>query len=165
MESRTKTQTAIFAAGCFWGVQAVFDQVPGVASTIAGYIGGHTKNPTYAEVCSGATGHAEAVEIEFNPKKITYEMLLKIFWMNHNPTTINRQGPDIGEQYRSAIFYLNETQKKEALNSLKEHKKDFKKSIVTEIVKADKFYPAEDYHQKYYKTHSISCHVKNFENS
>ena len=156
-----KKEVAIFAAGCFWGVQAVFDLVPGVINTIVGYIGGTNKiKPTYNLVCTGLTGHVEAIKIEFDPKKVSYKKLLKIFWMNHNPTTINRQGPDIGSQYRSAIFYTNERQKELAIKSKEEYQKELKNKIVTEIVKATEFYHAEDYHQKYYKTNNITCHIK-----
>lgn len=155
----SKKNIAIFAAGCFWGVQAVFDQIPGVLKTTAGYTGGKKEyaNPSYELVCSGATGHAEAVKIEF--EGISYKELLKIFWLNHDPTTLNRQGSDIGEQYRSAIFYLNEHQKKKAQASMAEHQKKTEKPIQTEIVKATEFYPAEAYHQKYYTSHKISCPI------
>ena len=161
-DAKSKTnEIAILAAGCFWGVQAIYDQIPGVIKTIVGYIGGKKEyiNPSYQLVCSGKTNHAEATQIEFNPKKITYEKILEIFWMNHNPTTPNRQGPDIGNQYRSAIFYTNEKQKKTAIKSKEDYQNKLLKPIVTEITKATNFYPAENYHQKYYKTHSISCHV------
>jgi peptide-methionine (S)-S-oxide reductase len=156
-----KTEKAIFAAGCFWGVQAVFDSMGGVLKTTVGYTGGREKyeNPSYELVCSGKTGHAETVEIEFDPEKVSYQDLLGVFWMNHNPTTLNRQGPDVGGQYRSSIFYLNEKQKKEAIRSKEEYQKKLSKKIVTKIVRAVKFYPAESYHQRYYKTHSINCHV------
>ena len=153
-------EVAIFAAGCFWGVQAVFDQVKGVINTTVGYTGGHVKNPSYKDVCNKNTGHAEAVRIEFDEKKVSYEKLVGIFFMNHDPTTMNRQGPDVGEQYRSVIFYVNDKQKKIAEKGLNEYKKKLKKKIVTEITKAGEFYLAEDYHQKYYKTHNITCHVK-----
>tara|TARA_Y100000590_G_scaffold100350_1_gene114075 strand:- start:423 stop:905 length:483 start_codon:yes stop_codon:yes gene_type:complete len=142
---------AIFAAGCFWGPQEVFDNTKGVVSTKVGYIGGITSNPTYQEVCTGKTGHAEAVEIYYNNGEITYEKLLQIFWKCHDPTTLNRQGLDIGNQYRSSIFYLNEDQKIRALASKKAQSKDFNNPIVTDIVKAGKFYTAEEYHQKYIK--------------
>src|SRR3989344_3205356 len=146
-------EVAIFAAGCFWGVQAVFDQVKGVISTTVGYTGGHVKNPSYKDVCNDDTGHAEAVRIEFDEKKISYEKLVEIFFMNHDPTTMNRQGPDVGGQYRSAIFYVNDKQKKMAEKAMREYQKKLKKKIVTEITKASEFYLAEDYHQKYYKSH------------
>ena len=146
---------ATFAAGCFWGVEAAFQNIKGVKTTTVGYTGGTLKNPTYKQVCFGNTGHAEAVEIEFNPKIISYQKLLDTFWENHDPTTFHKQGPDIGSQYRSAIFYHNEEQKKDALASLRIWQKKFRNKIVTEIVKATKFYPAEEYHQKYYQKHKI----------
>jgi peptide-methionine (S)-S-oxide reductase len=156
-----KTEKAIFAAGCFWGVQAIFDSVQGVLKTTVGYTGGKKEytNPSYELVCSGKTGHAEAIEIEFNSGIISYKKLLEIFWANHDPTTLNKQGPDVGEQYRSAIFYLNGKQKREAIKSEKEHQKVLTRRIVTIIAKAEKFYPAEEYHQKYYRTHNLSCQV------
>lgn len=142
---------ATFAAGCFWGVEELFRQQDGVISTRVGYIGGHTQNPSYQDVCSHQTCHAEAVEIEYDPAKISYETLLEIFWNNHNPTTLNQQGPDIGSQYRSAIFYHSKEQEKMALESKKnlEHAKRYPQSIVTQIVPATAFYPAEEYHQQY----------------
>lgn len=144
---------AIFAAGCFWSVQAAFDAVPGVFSTRVGYIGGTTANPSYEQVSSGKTGHAEAVEVTYDPKLVSYEQLLNVFFKIHNPTTLNRQGPDIGTQYRSAIFYLNEKQKSAAVDKITELKrqKAFSAPIVTEVVPAKTFYPAEDYHQDYLK--------------
>ncbi|MBI4150575.1 peptide-methionine (S)-S-oxide reductase MsrA [Candidatus Woesearchaeota archaeon] len=142
-------QLATFAAGCFWGVQALFDAIPGVLSTRVGYTGGLTKNPTYEDVCSDATGHAEALEITFDPDKVSYEQLLKIFWENHDPTQMNRQGPDEGTQYRSAIFYHSDAQKSIAEKSKEQLQSRASKTIVTQIVKASTFYPAEDYHQKY----------------
>lgn len=153
---------AVFAAGCFWGVQSTFDAVPGVVSTQVGYTGGHIENPTYEMVCSLNTGHAEAIEIEYNPKKVSYEMLLDIFFSSHNPTTKNRQGPDVGDQYRSAVFYLTKEQKEAALKKIDELNKAkvFNKPIVTEVVKAEKFYPAEEYHQKYnQKKGGASCAI------
>lgn len=148
-----KTQVATFAAGCFWGVEYAFRKVPGVLKTTVGYTGGHTKNPSYKEVCSHTTGHAEAVQIEFDPAKISYEKLLETFWSLHDPTTLNRQGPDIGDQYRSAIFYNSPEQEKEAA-ALKENlgkSGKFKRPIVTEIEPAKEFYKAEDYHQQYFE--------------
>src|SRR5579885_1607942 len=144
-------ETAIFAAGCFWGVQYYFDQVPGVIKTAAGYTGGHTQNPTYEEVCTHTTGHAEAVKIEFDPQKASYETLLKHFFRMHDPTQLNRQGPDIGDNYRSAIFYTLEAQKTAAEKIIKKltDEKKFDKPIVTQVVKAGEFYPAEAYHQKF----------------
>ena len=132
-------QKALFAAGCFWGVQFYFDQVPGITKTIVGYTGGHTKNPTYEAVCSHTTGHAEAVLVEFDPKKVNYEVLLKQFFRMHNPSQLNRQGPDIGDQYRSAIFYFDENQKKAAVKAKLEQQDNFKDSIVTQIVPATQF--------------------------
>jgi peptide-methionine (S)-S-oxide reductase len=145
-----KTQTATFALGCFWHAQEEFDKVKGIISTRVGYSGGRTKNPSYEEVSSGKTGHAETIEIKFNPEEISYEKFLKIFWKIHDPTTLNRQGPDAGTQYRSIIFYHNAEQKKLAEKSLKEEQKNHKDKIVTEIIPASDFYEAEGYHQKYY---------------
>ncbi|MFA4886924.1 MAG: peptide-methionine (S)-S-oxide reductase MsrA [Candidatus Nanoarchaeia archaeon] len=146
-------ETATFAAGCFWGVEKTFSETKGVTKTTAGYAGGHTKNPTYKEVCTDTTGHAEAVQVEFDPKVISYEEVLEVFWKLHDPTTPNRQGPDEGSQYRSAIFYESESQKKKALQSKEklEKSKKYKYPIVTEIVKLEKFYKAEEYHQQYLK--------------
>jgi len=145
-------ETAIFAAGCFWGVQKKFDLISGVLETNVGYTGGHLDNPSYEDVCFQDTGHAEAIEIKYDPKIISYKELLDIFWKLHNPTTLNRQGPDIGEQYRSTIFYVNENQKTLAEESKKTmNEKVFSNKIVTEITEAKKFYLAEDYHQKYLK--------------
>jgi len=154
-----KLEKAVFAAGCFWGVQAAFDKIKGIVKTTVGYTGGNFKNPSYEDVCSGETGHAEAILIRYNPKIISYEKLLKIFWKIHDPTQLNRQGPDIGSQYRSAIFYFNEKQKELALKSIKEIQKKYKNKVVTEVRKAPEFYPAEDYHQKYYLTHAVVCHI------
>jgi methionine-S-sulfoxide reductase len=145
-------EKATFAGGCFWCMQPPFDGVPGVVSTLVGYTGGTQKNPTYEEVSSGRTGHAESVEITYDPKKISYDQLLDIFWMNVDPTTPNRQFADVGTQYRTAIFYHNDEQKKLAEASKKKYQQSGKydKPIVTEIVPASTFWPAEDYHQKYY---------------
>ena len=143
---------AIFAAGCFWGIEKKFDLTKGVTKVEVGYTGGKTQDPTYEQVCYEETGHAEAVRINFAEKIITYKELLNIFWSCHNPTTLNRQGPDIGTQYRSAIFYLNEKQKTEAEESKKiMNETIFNNKIVTEITKFDVFYLAEEYHQKYLK--------------
>jgi peptide-methionine (S)-S-oxide reductase len=143
---------AIFAAGCFWGIEKKFDLTKGVTKVEVGYTGGKTQDPTYEQVCYEETGHAEAVRINFDEKIITYKELLNIFWSCHNPTTLNRQGPDIGTQYRSAIFYLNEKQKTEAEESKKiTNETIFNNKIVTEITKFDVFYLAEEYHQKYLK--------------
>jgi peptide methionine sulfoxide reductase msrA/msrB len=154
-------KTAIFAAGCFWGVQYYFDQVPGVVETKAGYIGGHVDNPTYEQVCTHTTGHAEAVKITFDPTKVSYKILLKQFFRMHDPTQLNRQGADIGDNYRSAIFYLDENQKKEAENLIKQlNKKEFNGKIVTSLEPAGVFWPAEDYHQKFTeRTGHGACHV------
>jgi len=156
-------QKATFAAGCFWGVEATFRQIPGVISTRVGYIGGHTENPTYKEVCTDRTGHAEAVEVEFDPTKVTYNDLLKVFWENHDPTQVNRQGPDWGTQYRTAIFFHSPEQQAEALASKKqlEESHHYSKPIATQIVPAVTFFPAEDYHQQYLEKRGLaSCHVK-----
>ncbi len=143
---------AILAAGCFWGIEKKFDLIKGVTKVEVGYTGGKTQDPTYEQVCYEETGHAEAVKINFDEKIITYKELLNIFWSCHNPTTLNRQGPDIGKQYRSAIFYLNEKQKTEAEESKKiVNENTFNNKIVTEITKFDVFYLAEEYHQKYLK--------------
>ena len=150
---------ATFAAGCFWHVEAAFQNVAGVISTQVGYTGGTMKNPTYKHVCSDATGHAEAVEIEFDPKKITYKQLLDVFWKSHDPTQHNRQGLDVGTQYRSAIFYHSAEQKKEAEQSKNTLQKKLKTQAATEIVKADTFYLAEEYHQKYFQKHGKVCGI------
>jgi peptide-methionine (S)-S-oxide reductase len=146
----TETAKATFAGGCFWCMEPPFDKLDGVISTISGYAGGKKKNPTYEEVSAGNTGHAEVVQITYDPKKITYEKLLEVFWRNVDPLTPNRQFCDIGSQYRTAIFYHDETQKRLAEESKKALAKRFKEPIVTEIVAASEFYPAEDYHQDYY---------------
>ena len=144
-------EKASFAAGCFWGVEAAFQQVPGVVATTVGYSGGRTKNPTYRDVCSGATGHAETVLVEYDPSRVSYEQLLDVFWENHDPTQLDRQGPDVGEQYRSAIFFhtpAQETAARAAKERL-EASGRFRRPIVTEVTPASEFWPAEDYHQKY----------------
>lgn len=153
---------AIFAAGCFWGVQSAFDATPGVVSTEVGYIGGELKNPTYQDVSTGRTGHAEAVEVIFDPAKVTYNQLLDIFFANHNPTTLNRQGPDVGTQYRSAIFYEDSEQETAALDKIDKLNlaKKYPTPIVTQVLPADTFYPAEEYHQNYLqKRGKTSCRV------
>jgi peptide-methionine (S)-S-oxide reductase len=146
-----ETQKAIFAAGCFWGVETKFRKVPGVISTRVGYTGGQFTEPTYRDVCSHKTGHAEAIEITFDPSKVSYDELLDVFWTVHDPTTLNRQGPDVGTQYRSAIFYLDSFQKEKAENSKArlDTSKRFKKSIATQVVPASDFWVAEEYHQQY----------------
>lgn len=149
---------ATFGAGCFWHVEDLLNKTKGIKSTHVGYIGGQLPDPTYEEVCTDQTGHAEAVEVEFDPNEISYEELLDVFWNNHNPTTLNRQGPDVGHQYRSAIFVHNEEQKKIAEKSKQDLEKSgkFENPIVTEIVPAPIFYKAEEYHQKYFKKHGFS---------
>jgi len=151
---------AIFAAGCFWGVQFYFDQIPGVTKTTVGYTGGRTENPTYEDVCSHTTGHAEAVLIEFDSDKVAYETLVKHFFRMHDPTQLNRQGFDIGDSYRSAIFYTDEAQKTSAEEIKDQVQKTSEKPIVTEITQASQFYEAEEYHQKYAeRTGRGMCHV------
>jgi peptide-methionine (S)-S-oxide reductase len=146
-------QMATFAAGCFWGVEEAFTKKKGVKSTRVGYIGGNLPNPTYEDVCTDRTGHAEALQVKYDPKEISYEELLDLFWSIHNPTTKNRQGPDIGSQYRSIVFYHTPEQERIAKKSKQEldDSNKFQNKIVTEIVPASTFYPAEDYHQKYYQ--------------
>ena len=153
---------ATFAAGCFWGVEELFRTIPGVYSTTVGYVGGEKVDPTYKEVCTGNTGHAEAVQIVYDEKQVNFITLLNIFWNNHDPTTLNRQGPDVGSQYRSAIFFHHEDQKKAAENSKKEldRSNKFKNRIVTQIIPITNFYRAEEYHQDYlYKRGLGSCHL------
>jgi peptide-methionine (S)-S-oxide reductase len=154
---KPETEKAIFAGGCFWCMEAPFEKLPGVISVISGYTGGILENPTYAAVSSGGTGHAEAVEITFDPEKISYQKLLDVFWMNIDPTAVDRQFVDAGHQYRAAVFYLNDAQKKLAEESRDRLQKSgrFKKPIVTEITKASRFYPAEEYHQGYYKKNPL----------
>ncbi len=154
---------ATFAAGCFWGVEATFRQLPGVLSTRVGYTGGRLENPTYKDVCTDTTGHAEAVEVEYDPARISYDKLLDVFWENHDPTQLNRQGPDFGKQYRSAIFFHDDEQEREAKASKEALEKShrFSKPIVTQIVPAEKFYEAEDYHQQYLEKRGLAtCHIK-----
>ena len=148
-------EKATFAAGCFWGVEYKFRQVKGVVDTQVGYTGGSLVNPTYENVCGDKTGHAEAVQVTFDPAVVSYEHLLELFWKNHNPTTRNRQGPDIGAQYRSAIFYHTPEQEKTARAAKEQLEKSgrYLKPVVTEIVPAVAFYPAEEYHQRYYEKH------------
>jgi peptide-methionine (S)-S-oxide reductase len=143
---------AVFAGGCFWCIEAVFDELRGVRSVVSGYTGGKTKNPSYEQVCSGGTGHAEAVRIEYDPEEISFRDLMTVFFATHDPTTLNRQGNDVGTQYRSAIFYAGEEQKQQAAAFIKEldEAKTFKSPIVTALEPLSDFYPAEEYHQKYF---------------
>ena len=143
-------------AGCFWCTEAVFQQIPGVLSVTSGYMGGTAKNPTYDDVCTGQTGHAEVSRVAFDPKKTSLEKILAVFWEAHDPTSLNRQGADSGTQYRSAIFYNTDAQREIAEKSKTEAGKEFSKPIVTEITKAGEFYPAEDYHQNYYRLNKNS---------
>ena len=142
-------EKALFGAGCFWGVEETFCKTPGVINTLVGYSGGDTINPSYESVCQGNTNHTEVVLVEFDNSKISYEDLLMVFWKCHDPTTLNRQGPDIGTQYRSAIYYYSEDQKNKSIHSKNEYAKNSGLNIVTEISEAKEFYKAEEYHQKY----------------
>ena len=156
------TEKATFAAGCFWGVEAAFRQVPGVVDAAVGYTGGTLENPTYEDVCTDRTGHAEAVEVEFDPQKVSYDRLLDVFWENHDPTTKNRQGPDVGTQYRSAIFYHDAEQERVARDSKERQEKSgrFRRPIVTEIVPAKQFWRGEEYHQRYLEKRGLAhCKV------
>jgi len=152
--STNQTEIADFGGGCFWCMEAVFERLPGVISVTSGFAGGTTDNPTYEQVCSETTGHAEVTEIAFDPAKISYEKLLNVFWQAHDPTTLNRQGADVGTSYRSIILYRGEKQKLEAEKSKVSAQANFKHPIVTEIVPLKKFWPAENYHQQYYDNNS-----------
>jgi peptide-methionine (S)-S-oxide reductase len=156
-------EKATFGAGCFWGVEAVFRRLQGVAATAVGYMGGAYKNPTYQDVCTDKTGHAEVVQVEYDPAKVSYEELLKVFWENHDPTTLNRQGPDVGKQYRSVIFFHNSEQES-AAKAAKEklvRASVYPRLIVTEIVPAAEFWLAEEYHQQYLEKRGLAqCHIK-----
>src|SRR5674476_810105 len=149
----TGSKTVVFAGGCFWCTEAIFEELKGVEKVVSGYSGGKIANPTYEQVCTGSTGHAECTQITYNPTQITFAELLEVFWMTHDPTTLNRQGADSGTQYRSAIFYIDEDQKLEAIayKAKLEKEKIWSDPIVTEITKFEKFYPAENYHQEYYQ--------------
>jgi len=152
------TDTATFANGCFWCTEAIFEQLDGVISAVSGYSGGHVENPTYKQVCTGETGHAECLQIVYDPAKISFDELLEVFWQTHDPTTLNRQGADVGTQYRSGIFYHNAEQKEKAEKYKAELDKSgaFDRPIVTEITPFTKFYPAEDYHQQYFENNENS---------
>src|SRR5690348_5766726 len=149
-----QTETATFGGGCFWCMEAEFQRVPGVISVTSGFAGGHTENPSYEDVCTGQTGHAEVTQITFDPQKVSYAKLLDYFWDAHDPTTLNRQGADVGTQYRSIILYSSEAQKAAAEKSKAEAQKHFKDPIVTQIVPLKKFYKAENYHQDYYNNNT-----------
>ena len=153
-----KEELATLAGGCFWCVEAIYQQQPGVISVVSGYAGGHVANPTYEQVCSGATGHAEAAQVTFDPEIVSYEDLLHLFWRAHDPTTLNRQGGDVGTQYRSAIFTHSDVQRRAADRSKAAAQKDFSDPIVTEIRPLEQFYPAEKYHQDYYRQHSTASY-------
>ena len=155
------TETATFGAGCFWGVEWVFRKVPGVVDAVSGYSGGATANPTYREVCGHRTGHAEVVRVTFDPAVITYEQLLEVFWAMHDPTQVNRQGPDVGDQYRSVVFTTTPEQLSTAIASKERAQARFDKPIATQVEEAPTFYPAEGYHQRYYEGngHTPYCHV------
>ena len=150
-KSSGKTELATFGGGCFWCTEAVFETLKGVSAVVSGYSGGKQPNPTYEQICSGRTEHAEVIQITYDPAQITYDQLLEVFWITHDPTTMNRQGPDSGTQYRSIILYHDDAQKQAAEKSKQAAGKQFSDPIVTEIVKLEKFYPAEDYHQDYYR--------------
>lgn len=155
-------EKATFGAGCFWGVEAAFREIPGVVKTAVGFMGGTTENPSYRDVCNGNTGHAEVVQLEFDPTKVSYEQLLQVFWNIHNPTTLNRQGPDIGSQYRSVIFFHGANQERVAMASKEKlaQSKKYSQPIVTQILPAKAFYRAEEYHQQYFeKNGSAQCHI------
>jgi peptide-methionine (S)-S-oxide reductase len=155
-------ETATFGAGCFWGVEESFRQVPGVVDTAVGYLGGHTQNPSYQDVCTDETGHAEVVQVTYDPARVGYEQLLDVFWSAHDPTTPNRQGPDVGSQYRSAIFFHSPEQERLARASKEKMQASgkFRRPIVTEITPASTFYRAEDYHQQYLAKRGLShCHI------
>jgi peptide-methionine (S)-S-oxide reductase len=160
LEGGMEVEKATFAGGCFWGVEHLFNQVPGVIEAVSGYEGGHVDRPSYEQVCGGRTGHAEAVEVTYDPTKVTYAELLNSFWNMHDPTTLNRQGPDTGHQYRSVIFFHSPEQEATARQSKEEAQKYFDHRIVTEIIPATDFWRAEEYHQRYFEKHPghYSCH-------
>ena len=153
---QTNYETATFGAGCFWGVEAAYRQIQGVKSTRVGYAGGHTTEPTYREVCAGNTNHAEVVEVTFDPTRVSYEELLDVFWANHDPTQVNRQGPDVGTQYRTVVFFHSAEQEKSALASRDAAQERVSRPIATHIVPAEPFWEAEDYHQQYLEKRGLS---------
>jgi peptide-methionine (S)-S-oxide reductase len=153
---RDNSEKATVAAGCFWGVEAAFRQVPGVLATKVGYTGGSRERPSYEDVCTGRTGHAEAVEVEFDPSRVSYEQLLDVFWQEHDPTTLNRQGPDVGTQYRSAVFFHTPEQEATARASKERVQSGSRKEVVTEITPAAEFWPAEEYHQRYLEKRGLA---------
>lgn len=156
------TEKATFGAGCFWGVESAFREVEGVVDAAVGYEGGHTVNPTYKDVCTDATGHAEVIEVDFDPSKVSYDALLQVFWTSHDPTQVNRQGPDFGTQYRTVIFYHTPEQQQAAMRSKEALEKSgrFSRPIATQIVPAQTFYRAEDYHQQYLAKRGLRhCHI------
>ncbi len=162
--NKGKLESATFGAGCFWHVEEAFNKISGVVKTEVGYMGGNEKkypNPTYEQVCSDESGFAEVVHVKFDPQKVSYEKLVDAFFRSHDPTQFHKQGPDVGSQYRSVIFYHNEEQKKLAEKSLKKYQSMINKKIVTKIAKAGKFFRAEDYHQKYFEKHPLVCKVTN----
>ena len=162
-KNKQKFEQATFGGGCFWCVEAIFERLEGVADVRAGYTGGNTENPTYEDVCSGETGHVEVIQLDFNPQIISFKQILDIFWKAHDPTTVNRQGADIGSQYRSAVFFHSDKQLEIAEKSMKaaDHSRLYENPIVTEITPLATFYPAEEYHQDYYRqnTNSQYCQV------
>lgn len=156
-------EKATFGAGCFWGVEATFRRIPGVTSSAVGYMGGTLKDPTYKDVCTDRTGHAEVIQVEYDPSKVSYDELLRVFWANHDPTQLNRQGPDVGTQYRTVIFFHNPEQESAAKASKEKLQASghYKRPIVTAIVPAETFWRAEDYHQQYLEKRGLaSCHIK-----
>jgi peptide-methionine (S)-S-oxide reductase len=154
------TEKATFAAGCFWGVEDAFRRVPGVLDAVSGYTGGRVEHPTYRQVCGHDTGHAEAVEVTFDPQQVSYETLLDLFWRMHDPTQLNRQGPDVGDQYRSAIFTHGPEQEQAAIASRDREQANYSRPIVTQILPAPRFWPAEEYHQRYFeKNGGGACHI------
>jgi peptide-methionine (S)-S-oxide reductase len=160
MNETTPTELATLGGGCFWCTEAVFQMLPGVKSVVSGYAGGHTKNPTYQDISRGDTGHAEVIQVAFNPEQISYETILENFWEAHDPTTLNRQGNDVGPQYRSIILYHSETQKLAAEKSKAAAQADFLSPIVTEIVPLETFYPGEEYHQNYYRNNPDQAYCR-----